>query len=317
MTTLEHPVILGAGPVGRAVADELVGRGLQPTVVTRSGTPVPGARSVAADLTDPARVAEAVDGATVVFQAAQPAYTRWPEDFPPLQRSIVDGVATTGAALVAVENLYGYGPHRGPITAELPLEATTGKGAVRATMWRELAEAHAAGRLPVAAVRASDFIGPRVQGSAYGERFVAPIVAGGKAEVLGDPGARHSVTYVPDLARTLVEVAADPSAWGRAWLAPSAPAVTQADLVALTAEAAGVDPRFRSIRRWQLRLVGRFVPEAGEMVELWYEFADDLVVDASETEARFGLEATPLGDAVTATVDWYRERAGAEAGVTR
>jgi nucleoside-diphosphate-sugar epimerase len=308
MTTLEHPVILGAGPVGRALAARLSDLGLEPTVVTRSGAALPGARATAADLTDPRQAKEALAGATVVFQAAQPAYTRWPQDFPPLQRSIVAGAEAAGATLVAVENLYGYGPHEGPISVDLPLRATTRKGAVRAALWTELLEAHRAGRLPVAAVRASDFIGPHVEASAYGERFFEPLIRGRKAQVLGDPGSRHSVSYVPDLAATMVEVAADPGAWGRAWHAPSSPAVTQAELVALAAAAAGVGPRHRALPAWMLRLVGRFNPEAGELVELMYEFTDDLVIDWSDTGTRFDIRPTPLEEVMAVTVDWYRTR---------
>ena len=175
----------------------LVDQGTEPTVVTRSGRTLPGARALAADLTNPTEAKRALANATVVFQAAQPAYTRWPEDFPPLQRSIAAGAEAAGATLVAIENLYGYGPHRGPISADLPLVAATRKGAVRAALWRELADAHEAGRFPAAAVRASDFIGPHVEGSAYGERFFGPIVQGGKADVIGDPTTRHSVSMFP------------------------------------------------------------------------------------------------------------------------
>lgn len=306
MTTLENPVILGAGPVGRALVAKLNDLGLEPAVVTRSGTALPRARALAADLNDPRQAKDALSNATVVFQAAQPAYTRWPEDFPHLQRSIVAGAEAAGATLVAVENLYGYGPHQGPIHADLPLRATTRKGAVRASLWSELLDAHRAGRLPVAAVRASDFIGPHVEASAYGERFFGPLIRGRKAELLGDPGSRHSVSYVPDLAATMVAVAADPGAWGRAWHAPSAPAVTQAELVALAAAAAGVRPGYRTVPALMLRLVGRFKPEAGELVELLYEFTDDLVIDCSDTEARFDLRPTPLEEVMAATVDWYR-----------
>jgi len=306
MATLEHPVVLGAGPVGRALVAGLVDQGTEPTVVTRSGRTLPGARALAADLTNPTEAKRALANATVVFQAAQPAYTRWPEDFPPLQRSIAAGAEAAGATLVAIENLYGYGPHRGPISADLPLVAATRKGAVRAALWRELADAHEAGRFPAAAVRASDFIGPHVEGSAYGERFFGPIVQGGKADVIGDPSTRHSVSYVPDVAAAMIAVAADPGAWGRAWHAPCAPAVTQAELVGLAAQAAGVVPSYRTVRPWMLRLLGRFVPEVGEMVELAYEFTEDLLVDWSDTEQRFGLAPTPLDEAIRTTVDWYR-----------
>ncbi len=64
---LNHPdnrrhVVLGAGPVGRAIVTHLVDRGIAPTVVTRSGTSVPGAIARRADITDADQLAGAVAG---------------------------------------------------------------------------------------------------------------------------------------------------------------------------------------------------------------------------------------------------------------
>src|SRR5262245_16862399 len=125
MSATASHVVLGAGPVGRAVVAALESRGIEPAVVTRSGAAVPGATSRRADLADPAQAAEAVAGAQVVFQCAQPPYHRWPEEFPGLQAQAVAAATSAGALLVVAENLYGYGPVDGPLTQDLPLTATT------------------------------------------------------------------------------------------------------------------------------------------------------------------------------------------------
>jgi nucleoside-diphosphate-sugar epimerase len=64
-------VVLGAGPVGRAVVTALVARGIEPAIVTRSAAAVPGAISRGADLTDHAQAAVAIADAQVVFQRAR------------------------------------------------------------------------------------------------------------------------------------------------------------------------------------------------------------------------------------------------------
>lgn len=310
-TPLRAPVVLGAGPVGKAVAARLVERGLTPVVITRSGSTVDGARPLAVDVTDPAALAAALHGADAVFHSAQPAYHRWAEEFPALQRSVLDAAARAGVGVVvAVENLYPYGRVTGgaAMTESTPFNPCSRKGEVRARLAAELAATHAEGRVATAAVRASDFFGPGVAGSAYGERFVIPLVKGKSAEVLGDPDTRHSVTYVPDLAETLVRAAERPDAWGRAWHAPSAPAVTQRELVALVAAAAGTEPRLRALKPWMLRLVGRFNPGARETVEMLYEFEADFVLDSSAAERAFGLAPTLLATAVAATISYERGR---------
>src|SRR5574338_503223 len=93
-------VVLGTGAIGRAIAEELVHCGESVRMVNRSGRMEEcpdGVEVVAADLYDPARVREVTLGAIVAYQSAQPNYHEWPEKFPPLQRSITEGLSGSGA----------------------------------------------------------------------------------------------------------------------------------------------------------------------------------------------------------------------------
>jgi len=295
-------VVLGAGPVGRAAVAALAARGIKPAVVTRSGTAVPGAIRRPADLADTVQAAAAVAGADVVFQCAQPGYHRWPQEFPGLQARAVDAAASAGALLVVAENLYGYGPVAGPLTPDLPLAATPRKGAVRAQMWRDLEDAHHAGRVRVVAARASDFFGPGVDGSAVGARFFGPLAKGKAAAVVGDPDRLHTYTYVADYGEALVRLSETPRTWGRAWHVPNSPTITTRAFAARAAAIAGTGPRLRRLARWQLRLIGTVLPAVREMVEMLYEFEEDWVVDSSAYTAALGDHVTPLDAALAATI---------------
>ena len=55
-----------------------------------------------------------------------------------------------------------------------------------------------------------------------------------------------------------------------------------------------------------LRIGGLFIPEARETVEMFYEFDKPFVVDSSQFERTFGVKATPIEEAIKATVAWYR-----------
>ncbi len=299
-------VVLGAGPVGRAVVAALVARGIEPAAVTRSGTAVPGAISRPADLADPAQAAAAVAGAEVVFQCTQPAYHRWPEEFPALQARAMNATASVGALLVVAENLYGYGPVTGPVTNDLPLAATTRKGVVRARMWEDLRAEHSRGRLRVVAARASDFFGPGVGGSAVGARFFGAVVNGKAVAVVGDPNRPHTYTYVPDFGEAMVRLSETAETWGRAWHVPNAPTVTTRAFAERAAAIAGTNLKLRRVARWQLRLVGTFVPPVKEMVEMLYEFEDDWVVDHAAYAAIMGDHATPLDKALATTVAFHQ-----------
>ncbi|MGB3187228.1 MAG: NAD-dependent epimerase/dehydratase family protein [Ornithinimicrobium sp.] len=310
-TPVFAPVIIGAGPVGRALVDRLSARSLTPRLLTRSGSHAAGATAVRVDATDATQLREAIEGADVVFQCAQPPYHQWVDHFPALQRAILEACADAGAALIAVENLYGYGTHGRVVTEQMPLNPTSKKGEVRAAMSRELAAHHQDGRLRTAAVRASDFIGPEVTESAFGERFFGRLVAGKSADVLGEPQTRHSVTYVPDLVEALIQVGSDPDSWGRAWHAPSAPAMTQAEMVEIVAAHLGVEPTYRRVSSIMLRLVGLTSATVRETIEMLPEFTDDFLMDSSDFEQRFDTAPTPLPESLAATADAYTRRSKA------
>ena len=59
-----------------------------------------------------------------------------------------------------------------------------------------------------------------------------------------------------------------------------------------------------------MRIGGIFVPGARETVEMMYEFEKPFVVDTSKFVSAFGDISTPQGEAVKATVDWYKQHFG-------
>lgn len=303
---MSRHVVLGAGPVGRAIVQALVKRGIEVDVVSRRGTVVDGARSVAADVLDTDSLSRIVAGAGAVHQASQPEYHRWPGEFPAIQDSVVRAVRGTDTVLVVVENMYGYGPVSGALTEDLPLVATGRKGKVRAEMWRSLQSESDAGRLKVTAGRASDFFGPHVEGSAVGDRYFPRLLAGKKVEVMGDPGALHTYTYVGDFGESLVRLALDERSLGRAWHVPNAPTVSNRAFLETAASVAGVEPRSKRVGALSLKVAGLFIPAAREVPEMLYEFEEDFVVDHSAYSAVFGDHSTPLDASLAITIEWWR-----------
>ena len=161
---------------------------------------------------------------------------------------------------------------------------------------------------PVVIARASDCFGPRGVATVAGDRFFPPLLTGKKVQVFGDPALPHSYTYVPDLARTLIELGRRPEALGEAWHVPTAPAVSQARFAELAAEAASVPlAGISRVSKPMLRLAGFFAPAAREMVEMAYEFEEPYLLDSSRIERAFGLRPTPLGEALAETVPWWRD----------
>jgi nucleoside-diphosphate-sugar epimerase len=305
----ELHVVFGTGPVGLAIMDELVSKGKRVRIVNRSGRAdvAEGVEVVGADAADTTFTREASAGASVVYFALNPSYDKWPELFPGLQAGVLEGAASAGAKLIAVENLYMYGSTGGrPLTEDLPYAANTRKGKVRARMSRELMEANASGKVRVAIGRASDFFGPRVLASAAGEQVFGRAVAGKSAQVAGDPDQPHTYTYAPDIGRGLVILGEREEALGRAWHLPSPETVTTRRFVETIFEEVGKPARVQAAPKILLRAMGLFNPPLRETIEMLYEFEEPFVVDHSAFERAFGIRATPLREAIKETVRWYR-----------
>lgn len=315
MTTASKYVILGSGQLGLAIMDELVAQGQPVKVVNRSGAahePLPETVTVAAaDATDPDQVAAVCAGASVVFFCVQPAYNRWPEDFPPLASSVIEGVSRAGARLVFGSNLYMYGPTGGqPLTETTPYAAQTRKGRARTQVANLLLDAHQQGKVQVVIGRASDFYGPRVVDSMAGEMIFGSALAGKTVNLAGDIDLPHTLTYIRDFARALVTLSQHQEAYGQAWHVPSAQTVTTRHFLELIEAEIGRPIQTRTAGRNMMRFLGLFNSDVREVVEMMYEFEEPFIVDHSRFEAAFGNGVTPHALAIQQTVAWYKQQAG-------
>ena len=292
-------VIVGKGAVGSTLALELVAQGHDVLVVSRSGGT--GAGHVALDATDADALTAVVQGADVLYNCANPKYTRWTTDWPPLSSAFLDTAARTGAVLVTAGNLYGYGVHGEVMTEETPLRATDAKGMVRAQMWRD-----AVARTDVRAteVRGGDYFGPLADAAAHaGPRFIKPIVAGKVARTVVAVDQPHSWSYLPDFARALAAAGQTPGAWGRAWHVPTAEPLTFRALGALIADAAGAPaPRIKPIGAGTLRALGLVSPLLREVADVADHFNEPFVMDTTASSQMLGVTATPWAQAVAETL---------------
>src|SRR3954454_24879618 len=140
-------VIVGKGSVGATTADLLVARGHEVRVLSRSGgRSADGVEHRQGDAADAGALVTAAPGAAALYNAVNPQYHRWATDWPPVAPALLAAAEETGAVLVTMGNLYGYGRPDGPMTPESPLAATDTKGRIRARMWADMLAAHEGGR---------------------------------------------------------------------------------------------------------------------------------------------------------------------------
>ena len=206
-------VVVGAGIVGRTLAELLAKDDQEVIVISRSGSGPThkNIKKVAADVADLSKLLEIAPSAAAIYNCVNPPYHRWAIEWPPIAASFLGYAEKTGAVLVTCSNLYGYGPVEVPMTEDLPLSAQGVMGKVRAQMWLEAKALHDVGRIKATEVRGSDYVCAGEQ-SRVGSRVMPKILAGKAAQVLGDIDVKHTWTYPLDVARLMQIVATDSKA---------------------------------------------------------------------------------------------------------
>ena len=313
MSRSDLQVVFGAGQVGLALANHLATSGVPVRSVSRHrpATLSQGVEWHQTDASDPAAAKDVAKGASVIYQCLGAPYTEWPKLFPPLQRAVLTAAEHNDALLVSLENLYGYGPTGGvAMTEDLPLNATTSKGRVRAAMTAELFDAAQSGRVRIAIGRGSDFFGAGATGSTLGARVFGNAVAGKRADFIGNPDLLHTYSYVPDIAAGLAVLGTDERAVGQVWHLPGPQTVSSRAVLQLIASEVGHAVPIRSVPTLVLRALGLVNPMMRGLAEMAYEFEAPFVLDTTKFESTFGTSGTSMEVAIKETVAWYQIRGG-------
>jgi nucleoside-diphosphate-sugar epimerase len=118
---------------------------------------------------------------------------------------------------------------------------------------------------------------------------------------------KHSFTYTPDAARSLVLLADREDAWNQTWHVPTTPdPPTGKEFIELAAKEFKIKPRYRVLGRPMLRVAGWFDSNVRELYEMLYQYETDYIFDSSKFMKAFRFQSTPYLDGIRATVQAYR-----------
>jgi nucleoside-diphosphate-sugar epimerase len=296
---MSETLVMGLGPVGRAVMEALVARGDRVRVAQRSqpkDLPA-GVGFTPCDVLDGEAVRRAMEGASQLVLAIGFPYDGklWRTAWPAAMRNVVAAAEAAGTRVVFVDDMYMLGPQDGPLTEDMSLTDQGVKPAVRAEVTRIWQAAAAAGRLKLAALRCPDFYGPGVGLSHIGDAGFGRLAQGKPAFLIAPPDTPHDFAYVPDIARAVLSLLDAPDdVYGQAWNMPCAPTRTPREILALGAAALGVAPKVRALPLAVLPLLGLAVPMLREIAEMRFLFDRPYRVDARKFAARFWSDVTPF-----------------------
>ncbi|MFT2817868.1 NAD-dependent epimerase/dehydratase family protein [Leifsonia sp. A12D58] len=303
---MAQQLVVGAGLIGRPLAERLAARGDSVTIATRSTSPAQGATALMLDASDASAFSRAAEGAATIFLCTNPPYTDWETDWPPIFSAAITAAASSGASLVLMGNLYPYGTPTGMLTEHSPEKTTEKKGRIRKAGWQEVLAAHRRGDIKAVEVRASDYFGPGSGGTAHlGSSFFSAVLESKTAHVVGKPNVAHSWSYLPDIVTTLVAAADYQGDWGRIWHVPSGTHSRQ-EIVDQLNEIYGTKGKVSGYPQWLLRSLGMVSPMMREVWASSYQFVVPFVIDSTETRRELGVKATDWTEALTTTADSYR-----------
>ena len=308
-------LVLGAtGGIGGEVARQMRAAGWEVCALTRD---VDRARRenagfswIKGDALNRQEVLAAAHGCAVIVHAVNPpGYRNWAELVMPMIDNTVAAAIAEGATIVLPGTVYNFGPDAFPVLHEdSPQHPQTRKGAIRVQLEQRLQQASRQGAR-VLIVRAGDFFGARVANNWFAQGLVKPGKPVHAVSYPGAPGMAHQWAYLPDVARTMLELIerrASLDAFARFHMAghvdTDGTQMTQA-IQRVVLRRTGHQPRVGRFPWWLMKLIAPFVVTVREMLEMRYLWQTPLLLDNRRLVAALGQEPhTPLEQAVEATL---------------
>jgi nucleoside-diphosphate-sugar epimerase len=313
--TIRKAAIFGAaGAIGQALGPELDRRGIPFRAVGRSRARLQRAfGSLAhaeifdADLGDPRSAGAAAREIDTIFYCVGVPYPAF-HLHPILMRTTLDAAAAMNVQrLVLVSSVYSYGvPCASRVAETHPRVPGTRKGTWRREQEDLVLDARKKGQLDGLVVRLPDFYGPFADLGLANPIFRAAL-AGKTANWVGPIGAPHEFVFTPDAAPPIVDLALRPECYNQAWNLGGAGEISGIDFITRVYRAVGRRPKYRSVGRGLLKIIGWFNPVMRELVEMLYLQETPVILDDSKLLGKLGaVHKTPYDEGIRKTLDWMR-----------
>lgn len=309
-------LVLGAtGGIGGEVARQLRDAGWNVRALRRGGELAMERRDgmvwVRGDAMNRDDVLAAAKGCSVIVHAVNPpGYRRWVELVLPMIENTIAAARAQGGTIVLPGTVYNFGPSAFPTLREdSPQEPLTRKGAIRVEMEQRLRLASSQG-CKVIVVRAGDFFGPQPGNSWFSQGLVKPGQPVKVVSLPGAPGVGHQWSYLPDVARTMVELlqrreTLEPFAAFHMVGHWDADGTQMAEAISrIVMHRGGAKPSVRAFPWWLTALAAPFVPTLRELREMRYLWNVPVGMSNAKLIAVLGHEPhTPMDEAVEAALD--------------
>jgi len=232
----------------------------------------------------------AVEGSEVVYLTVGLQYDIkiWKTQWPKLMKNVIEACKKSNSKLVFFDNVYSYGRVNGWMTEETPVKPDSEKGKVRAELNKTIMNEVEQGNLNAIIAKSADFYGPDTPLSFVNIMVFENFKKGKKAQWFIDVNKKHSFTYTPDAAKGTAILGNTGSAYNQICHLPTNKNVlTGKDFIELAAKAMVVKPEFMVVKKWMAQVLGLFIKEIKESVEMLYQNDSDYLFDSTKFEKAF------------------------------
>lgn len=309
-------LVLGAtGGIGGEVARQLRDAGWTVRALRRNSEQQieqrDGMAWVRGDAMNRDDVLAAAEGCSVIVHAVNPpGYRRWGELVLPMLDNTIVAAQANGATIVLPGSVYNYGPGAFPTLHEDSLQQpVTPKRAIRVEMERRLQQASSRS-CRVIVVRAGDFFGPKPGNSWFSQGILKPGQPVKSISMPNAPGVGHQWSYLPDVARAMVELVQRRdtlppfAAFHMAGHCDADGTQLAAAICRVVVKHGGVHPKVRAFPWWLTAFAAPFVPTLRELRKMRYLWSTRIEMSNAKLVSTLGHEPhTPLDEAVEAALE--------------
>ncbi len=258
---------------------------------------------ISANLLDKEQVDKAVQGSSIVYITVGFAYSYniWKESWPPFIRNVIDACIKYNSKLVFFDNIYMYDAnYLDSMTEDTPVNPPSKKGKVRADIADMIMNNVQENSLKALIARSADFYGPSIKDtSILTEMVFNPLSDGQKANWMSSVQYKHSFTYTPDAGKATALLGNTDQAYNQLWHLPTADnPPTGKQWIEAIAKELGREPKYRTVSKFMMRILGLFNATLREMPEMMYQYDRDYVFNSDKFEQFFDLEPTPYSEGI-------------------
>lgn len=238
-----------------------------------------------ADVKSELDVRQAVKGSDVVYLTVGLPYNTkiWQEYWPVIMRNTINACKEHNAKLVFFDNVYMYGKVDGWMTEKTPFNPCSKKGEIRAKVAEMLLEEMNKGNIKALIARSADFYGPRAANTYLTPMVFDRLNSGKKPQLMISSKIKHSLTFTPDAARSMVLLGNSNDAYGQSWHLPTDKDVmTGEELVKEASRIFNKKNSFSLLSPMMIKMASWFSPVIKESREMLYQFEYDYLFDSTK-----------------------------------